>query len=276
MTSGSYEALSSLPDSQSRDSSASPDQEPNMSSSAPKPDSLINHGASLKYWSSITPNVNGMLGGFPQISNIDLKGSQAFLAKMRRLYPSTRSSETEHTNPNAPKPKLNRAVDCGAGIGRITTNFLSKVATTIDIVEPIESFVSVLRNSDLNKPDPATGLKVLGNIYVTGLETWRPEHKYDLIWNQWCLGHLDDEQLVAYLRRCADALEEEGFIIVKENLNWEVLYDEIDSSVTRSDAAFRKIFAEAGLRVLRTEEQRGFPERLGLYEVRMYCLRPGK
>jgi protein N-terminal methyltransferase len=60
--------------------------------------------------------------------------------------------------------------------------------------------------------------------------------KYDLIWNQWCLGHLTDAQLVEYLARCSSILKEGGFIVVKENLSTGEadVFDEVDSSVTRS------------------------------------------
>ncbi|KAF7513815.1 hypothetical protein GJ744_007866 [Endocarpon pusillum] len=42
------------------------------------------------------------------------------------------------------------------------------------------------------------------------------------------------------------------------------IYDELDSSVTRTDAKFRHLFAEAGLEVVRSESQTGFPKGLGL------------
>ena len=59
--------------------------------------------------------------------------------------------------------------------------------------------------------------------------------KYDLIWNQWCLGHLTDAQLVEYLKKCGKAVRPGGWIIVKENISTmeEDQFDETDSSVTR-------------------------------------------
>jgi protein N-terminal methyltransferase len=59
--------------------------------------------------------------------------------------------------------------------------------------------------------------------------------KYDLIWNQWCLGHLTDAQLVEYLEKCGKVVRPGGWIIVKENLSTteEDQFDETDSSVTR-------------------------------------------
>lgn len=54
--------------------------------------------------------------------------------------------------------------------------------------------------------------------------------------SQWCIGHLSDAKLVAYLERCKNAILENGVIVVKENITEtkEDMYDEIDSSVTRS------------------------------------------
>ncbi|KAL1961091.1 hypothetical protein VTO42DRAFT_4979 [Malbranchea cinnamomea] len=228
-------------------------------STTPKPDSLIDHAASIKYWNSVTPDINGMLGGFPQVSNIDLRGSSAFLAKVRRLIPSLPSTG-----------KLPLGVDCGAGIGRVTAGFLSRVCEVVDIVEPVEAFAKVVREGDLN----AQGK--IGDIYVTGLEKWEPSKKYDLIWNQWCLGHLTDEQLVEYLVRCRSALTETGLVVVKENItsDLEDTFDPQDSSVTRTEKSFRDIFARAGYRVVKSEEQYGFPQRLQLYPVRFFALRP--
>lgn len=61
------------------------------------------------------------------------------------------------------------------------------------------------------------------------------ETKYDLIWNQWCLGHLTDAQLMEYLKKCKGVLKEGGWIVVKENMSTsgEDIFDDVDSSVTR-------------------------------------------
>jgi protein N-terminal methyltransferase len=50
------------------------------------------------------------------------------------------------------------------------------------------------------------------------------------------------------------------------------VYDETDSSVTRTDEKFRQIFKDAKLKIVATELQRGMPK--GLYEVRSYALQP--
>lgn len=225
------------------------------------PDSLIDHSVSLQYWNSISPDVNGMLGGFPQISRIDLRGSANFLAKVRRLIPAL----------SAAGP-LKLGVDCGAGIGRVTDGFLSNACEVVDVVEPVDNFARVIRDGPLKEHGK------VADIYTTGLESWMPAKRYDLFWNQWCLGHLTDAQLVDYLSRCKDALADGGLIVVKENISTDAdgedIYDEVDSSVTRTDRKYRALFKDAGLALVKTEEQSGFPSSLKLFPVRFYALRP--
>lgn len=35
-----------------------------------------------EYWQGVDADVNGMLGGFPYVSKVDLQGSRNFLAKL--------------------------------------------------------------------------------------------------------------------------------------------------------------------------------------------------
>lgn len=221
------------------------------------PDSHIDHQAAIAYWSATEPTVNGVLGGYPEVSRVDLQGSSNFLAKLRR--------QSKHFPTGK---KLSRVVDCGAGIGRITEGFLCKVAEKVDIVEPVKNFTDQIKGENIR------------DVYNVGLEDWHPETEglgpYDLIWNQWCVGQLTDAQLVEYLERLPLVLSEGGWIVVKENLSNhqlnEDVFDETDSSVTRTDEKFRTLFDKAKLRVVSTELQKGLTE--GLYPVRAYALQP--
>lgn len=223
------------------------------------PDASISTTSSLAYWSSIPTTVTGMLGGLPQFSRIDLRGSATFLAKLRREHPCPTPGKT-----------LPRGVDCGAGIGRITAGFLSTVCDVVDVVEPIEKFAQEAKGAKMS------GQGAVGQVFVTGLEDWRPVERYDLIWVQWCVGHLTDRQSVGFLRRCKEVVNVGGWIVVKENLSTDLegkdVYDEVDSSVTRTDGKFRGLFKEAGVRVVKTEVQKGFPKYL--LPVRLYALTP--
>lgn len=97
----------------------------------------------------------------------------------------------------------------------------------MDVIEPIAKFTAALQG----KP----GVR---NIYNMGLEEWEPGEgmRYDLIWIQWCVGHLTDEQLVQFLERCKSTLDPGvGVIVLKENnsTGGSDEFDEVDSSVTR-------------------------------------------
>jgi protein N-terminal methyltransferase len=248
---------------------------------AKRPDASIDVGQSLEYWNSVSPDVNGMLGGFPQTSRIDLQGSSNFLTKLRRGKAQA-SKE--------PLPLLERVADCGAGIGRITKGLLLGVSKKVDVVEPVKKFTDELVQSLGNGEYAGDGEGIagkgqVGEVINLGLQDWIPEPgAYDVIWNQWCVGHLTDAQLIVYLRRCGEGLRKaaEGdatsrsWVIVKENMSTDIhnkdIYDEVDSSVTRSDKNFRALFQEAGLNIVATEQQRGMPREL--FPVRMYALRP--
>lgn len=256
----------------------------------PPPDAAIDQSAALAYWNSIPSTVNGMLGGFSHISRIDLQGSANFLSKLRRSVRMSSSSPTTTSTPTAGAGAaglLPRAADCGAGIGRITHGFLRSVVRRVDVVEPVRKFTEELQAAAAAGAGAGKAGGEVGEVLNLGLQDWTPEPgAYNLIWNQWCLGHLTDVQLMAYLRRCRDGLvvpegDEGGkafagaWIVVKENMSTDAdgrdIFDE-DSSVTRTDAKFRTLFKEAGLRIVATEVQKGFPR--DLYPVRMYALRP--
>lgn len=109
----------------------------------------------------------------------------------------------------------------------MTEGLLLRVSEHVDVVEPIAKFTAALQG----KP----GVRAISNV---GLEEWQPVagQEYDLVWTQWCLGHLTDEQLVRFLTLCKTVLTPAtGLIVVKENLSTSAtdVFDSTDSSVTR-------------------------------------------
>jgi protein N-terminal methyltransferase len=56
------------------------------------------------------------------------------------------------------------------------------------------------------------------NFLVCGLQDFTPAAgAYDVIWMQWVLGHLPDNDLVDLWVRCKSGLKPGGFLVVKEN-----------------------------------------------------------
>jgi protein N-terminal methyltransferase len=111
-------------------------------------------------------------------------------------------------------------------IGRVTEGLLLPMTENLDVVEPIAKFTVALREKQ--------GVR---QVFTMGLEEWQPEEgvQYDLVWAQWCLGHLTNEQLEQWLERCKMVLTPgTGVIVVKENINFgSDAFDPVDSSVTR-------------------------------------------
>ncbi|KZZ88209.1 hypothetical protein AAL_08191 [Moelleriella libera RCEF 2490] len=192
----------------------------NTASLLQKDGSSINPETSRAFWQNTCADVNGMLGGVPAlagfgaISRTDIQGSRTFLA---RLGIGLKKGEKS----------IASAVDGGAGIGRITEGLLLHVAECVDVIEPIAKFTSGLGTK--------SGVR---HIFNVGLEQWTPTEgaAYDLVWTQWCLGYLTDDEVVRYLQTCKTALRPDtGLIVVKENLSTgdQDLFHDSDSSVTR-------------------------------------------
>lgn len=206
-----------------------------------------------KYWSAVSPTIDGMLGGFSDINLPDINGSLNFLKYIFKTKPS---------------PSNQYCLDCGAGIGRITKHLLLSFFDKVDLVEQDEIFskqaISYIGQSTK-----------LGEIYNLGLQDFTPKpKKYDVIWCQWVLSHLTDEDLVSFLIRAATGLKKNGVIIIKENVtsSYKVEVDKTDSSATRPLKLFQNLIKKSKLRTLHMLRQKEMPD--GLYPVYMIALKP--
>lgn len=212
------------------------------------------YNAAAKYWDRIPPTVDGMLGGFGFISQTDIKGSTLFLKSLFEL-----------TNP----PSRAYALDCGAGIGRITKNLLMKHFKRVDLVEQNPKFLEVAKISLENYSSR------IDQYYSIGLQDFCPVgNKYDVIWCQWVLGHLRDDDFIEFFKKCSLGLKNNGVLVVKENVtssnNLEI--DTEDSSVTRPMKCLQFLFDKADLICVKEQQQTKFPR--GLFPVHMFALRP--
>ncbi len=165
------------------------------------------------------------------------------------------------------KTQTTKALDCGAGIGRITKLLLTTVFDSVDLVEQNPNFVqhapAYLGEDKARKVE---------KFICSGLQSFTPEPgRYDVIWIQWVLGHLTDEDFIAFFKRCKAGLRPNGIICVKENISFgdEPEFDEKDSSYTRPRETLMQLFAKTGLNLLKEEKQKHFPKEL--YEVRMFA-----
>ncbi|XP_014204533.1 N-terminal Xaa-Pro-Lys N-methyltransferase 1 [Copidosoma floridanum] len=207
-----------------------------------------------KYWDGIPPTVDGMLGGFGYISKTDISGSKLFL---KSLFKSQEGLGRE------------RALDCGAGIGRITGNLLANYFDVVDLVEQNPKFLEQAKTY-LKKSS-----NKIGKFFSVGLQDFCPEpNTYDVIWCQWVLGHLNNDDLNKFFHNCKKGLKKNGVLVIKENVTSSNLVeiDEGDSSMTRPYIGLVEAFKKSGFLCISEEKQQSMPQ--GLYPVYMFALRP--
>eukprot|EP00521_Asterionellopsis_glacialis_P007800 CAMPEP_0195283680 /NCGR_PEP_ID=MMETSP0707-20130614/2142_1 /TAXON_ID=33640 /ORGANISM="Asterionellopsis glacialis, Strain CCMP134" /LENGTH=277 /DNA_ID=CAMNT_0040342891 /DNA_START=39 /DNA_END=872 /DNA_ORIENTATION=- len=189
-------------------------------------------------------SVDGVLGGFGSISDLDLEGSQKFINKLGKDRDWT----------------IGAAAECGAGIGRVSKGLLLPLGVTrCDLVESSSRLL-------------AEAPEYIGNAgaskcryYCVGLQDWTPKvDTYTIIWIQWVFCYLTDDDCVDFLKRCGKSLKSGGLIFIKENTcsEEEFVVDSDDASVTRSVNYLKKLFDRAGLRVVSQEMQDNFPDEI--------------
>jgi len=54
---------------------------------------------------------------------------------------------------------------------------LRTLCAIVDVVERVEKFTRGAKVAEMS------GKGVVGYVYVTGLEDWRPQERYELVWN---------------------------------------------------------------------------------------------
>lgn len=128
---------------------------------------------SAKYWEKQSASIDGMLGGLGNLDQLDVTASRTFL---ERVLPD-----------NA---KGGIALDCGAGIGRVTKHLLLSQFRTVDILEPSQTYIekSVVFLRDAH-PTHSVEFRI-----CSGMQDFTPEcvgngvslvGRYSLIWIQY-------------------------------------------------------------------------------------------
>jgi protein N-terminal methyltransferase len=199
-----------------------------------------------RYWTEASSTIDGVLGGLGHVHELDVRGSMEFLESLKFVG-------------------RERALDCGAGIGRISKHLLCPLFRTTDVLEPdqhlFERAKVELRTSRI------------GEFLNEPMERTVFRHSYDLIAIQWVAAYVSDRDLVSFLARAKGALNTRGVIFLKDNVaagTGHVVHDE-DGSQTRSDEHYADIFARAGLKCVKKRLQRQWPA--DLFKAKMYALR---
>ena len=201
---------------------------------------------SEKYWEKQDKSDNGMVGGHTEICKADIEQSCELIAKYQQKFKLGRT----------------KCADCGCGIGRVTDECLSKFFSECDLVDPVQSFI--------DEAVKKVGGKMKTRSFVTGVQNWEPDTKYDLIWCQWSIMYLTDVDAVAFLKRCKQALNENGIICIKDNIasankkekKSNAQFFKEDNGICRTFSHYKILFAMADLELIECEKQKDYPEEL--------------
>jgi protein N-terminal methyltransferase len=143
--------------------------------------------------------------------------------------------------------RLGRAADCGAGIGRVTNHLLAKRFDKVDLFERSTKLIEFARESLAGNPH-------VGEFFNSDLKDIKFNHKYDVIWVQMVTGYFDDEELVAFYKKCKDALTQNGVVVFKDFVSpiYSLHIKLRLAEVFRSRAYNKVLFKEAGFEVVYT------------------------
>jgi protein N-terminal methyltransferase len=146
------------------------------------------------------------------------------------------------------------ALDAGAGVGRVTKHVLLKRCGHVHLVEACETW-SKQSKRYLGKK------RALSCTFTNErLEEFTPKpDSYDLIWVQWTLQYLIDQDVIRTLKALKVSLRKAGLMVLKENRPYlpETDHEQFQMDtpggehgrydITRPDAHHRQLFEAAGL-----------------------------
>lgn len=220
------------------------------------------------YWDAQEPTVVGMLGGLDRLSDRDLRMSETFLDLLQRRHGLKSGKDC-------------RCVDVGAGIGRITKSLLLPRFGVVDMLEQnasyLEKSVSFI---GLSTP----GFGVVGRRMAQGMQDFdvvdkvtgdSSSERWNLVWIQWVIIYLTDDDFVSFIRKLLRCLAPDGIICMKDNIAPRgkkngFVFDKSDCSIMRSDKYMKSLFDRANVRVISEAVQHDFPS--DTFPVKVYAL----
>jgi protein N-terminal methyltransferase len=177
------------------------------------------------------------------LPRVESLGSRGFLLY---LFPELSTVQSAARPLKPPPSRRFRALDVGAGIGRVTSDTLLPLVSDVVLLEPVESLIQTAlsrgRASAVAKPsqnesklplqkrkwkglkdgstsvtflqgtlqacNPAKPMQTATFLGRVGYTPPLPDDDtgFDVVWCQWCLGYMKDADLFAFLKRSQAAL----------------------------------------------------------------------
>jgi len=209
------------------------------------------HARNVHFWRQQRSDLRGATGG--GVSRADLAFTNKVVDDLMRRRSGLR---------------FRRALDCGAGIGRVTDAVLRKCCEHVDLLEFVKRHLDVAR---ARLPAHGKAGCTFG-FHCSSVQKFAIKtDSYDLVWCQWLLMYLTDSDAIDFLTRARRGLAEGGFMLLKENVSLGDLatyfddksgdlWDEDTSaggpvSCVRTPMHYEALIMQAGLQVVEMWQQ---------------------
>ena len=225
------------------------------------------YARSTAHWAAVAADVSGMLGGLAELHAPDVRASLAFIDELRA---GGGGEGGAGGGARRRRRCARRASRSTAGRGSAA----SRARCSSSASRPSSSSSRTPRSS--RRRAARCRRRALAACHTVALQAFAPPagRAYAVVWVQWTLNYLTDDDVAAFLRRAAAALEPGGAVVVKESVAREgrgFYADASEASITRTDAHFREIFERAGLAVAAAAPQPELPQ--AVFPVTMWALR---
>jgi hypothetical protein len=135
----------------------------------------------------------------------------------------------------------NSVFEFNAGLGRVTKNILVEKFKHVEALEPFKNLADKIK--EIKSPN----LKAVHNQRP---ENYEFSQKFDFIWGQWLLENMTDLDVIKFLIKCRDNLNENGKIVLKENIEQDSIYITEFGQRIRTKRVYMTLFQLAGLNVI--------------------------
>ncbi len=164
-----------------------------------------------------------------------------------------------------PKRAAFRAIDVAGGDGRLSRSLLLKLYQRVDLFDACPVAVKKAKAAMVNQPN-------FGYAEQATMQGFRWHYNYSAIFMVWCVGYLENTDLIALLRRAKVKLDQGidrisrgtlpgSLIIILDNvLGRGEVSELIKGQRVRSTAELESIYAEAGLIIHKRSGAKKMPE----------------
>lgn len=187
---------------------------------------------SEKYWTNVPANHQSTFGSDKNLRNTDVNSTITLIDGLieDKILKNKES-----------------VFEFAAGTGRVTEGVLTKYFNHIDVLEistKLSEYLKILsKNKDLK----------IKTVYNVKAEGFKFEQKYDMIYGQGFLESLSDIEVLKHFINMRNNLNNEGIIIIKENISSSIIDSDEKGSRFRKILDYEILFKLSGLKLIKSK-----------------------